>query len=51
METLVGVTKIPFADQILMSEKIRLDPSKSLSTYSLPVRAIWLSKCATQALK
>ena len=39
METLAGVTGIPMADQILMSDKIRLDSPKSLSAYNLPVRS------------
>lgn len=39
METLAGVTGIPMADQILMSDKVRLDPPKSLSAYNLPVRS------------
>lgn len=37
METLAGVTNIPFADQILMCDKGRLDPMKTLAAYSLPV--------------
>ena len=38
METLASVTGIPMTDQILMSDKVRLDPAKSLSAYKLPVR-------------
>lgn len=40
METLAGATGVPFTDQILMSEKVRLDPVKTLAVYNLPVRAL-----------
>ena len=40
METLLGATGIPLHEQILMCEGSRLDATKLLSNYSLPVSSM-----------